>query len=268
MKICMIGDSHLAMMLNAQKEDPIKGLDITPVTWPQEYRDKFLLQGTELVADDPGLVAFWESGGLPSKIDLTAFDRLVFVSFTATAFHAFPILRDHIVSGWNGAKPVVRALKSPLENPDRRRLLTPAVFQHCLAAAIREHHTYKFIEQIRQHSDIPMAVVAAPYLAENTLKHRPGLWGLKRVLKAKDGEALAQSLHKAHETAFGVFENVTVLRQPQETVVQGCLTAEKYREGAMRYGTSVAHGAKDILHAGPLLGRLLMDDIHSLFGET
>jgi hypothetical protein len=264
MKICMIGDSHLAMMLNAQKEEPIKGLDITPVTWPRHFHEQFTLRGTQLCADGPGLVSFWKQGGLGSKIDLTAFDRLVYVSFTATQFSAFHILREHVVSGWNDAKPVIRALNAPMEQPDRRRLLTPAVFNQCLAGVIRENYAYTFTKQIRKHSDIPIAVVPAPFLAENVLTHRPKLWGLKRILRANDGEALAQSLNDAHQIAFGGLENVSVLRQPKETVACGCLTAERYREGAKRYGTTEAHSTTDILHAGPLLGRLLMKMIHTL----
>ena len=264
MKICMIGDSHLAMLLNAQKKYPVKGLDITPVTWPQQFHDQFSLRGTNLCADGAGLASFWRSGGLAPTIDLTAFDRLVFVSFTATAFNAFHILRTHAVSDWNDAEPVIKALDAPLGDAGDRRLLTPAVFKQSLAGTIRENHSYKFIDQIRKHSAIPIAVVPAPFLAEHTLEHRPKLWGLRRVLRAKDGAALAQSLHDAHEIAFGPFADVSVLRQPQQTVTQGCLTAQEYREGAARYGTTVAHSANDILHAGPLLGQILINEISLL----
>lgn len=267
MKICMIGDSHLAMMVNAQKEQRFENLEITPVSWPRQFYDQLSLRGTEMCADGPELIADWERRGLAPKIDLAAFRQLVFVSHTITAFSAFTILRDHVISGWNEAEFLVKRLNSPMGGPDDRRLMTPAVFQECLAGLIQESPTYKLIDHVRKHSSVTIVLVPAPYLAEHTLKHRSRLWRLRQVLRKNDGAALAQSLHQAHEIAFGSFSNVTLLRQPEETVVRGCLTQEMYREGARRYGTGAMHSADDILHAGPLLGRLYLKEICKLSPE-
>lgn len=271
----MIGDSHLAMMVNAKKEQRFENLEVTPVSWPPQFYDQLSMRGTEMCADGPELIADWEKRGLAPKIDLAAFQKLVFVSYTITAFSAFAILRDHVISGWNGADFLVRRLNadfsgntldSPMEDQDERKLMTPAVFQQCLAGLIRENPTYKLVDHVRKHSSVPIVVVPAPYLAEHTLKHRP-LWRLDQVLRKNDGAALARSLHQAHEITFGSFSNVTLLRQPDETVVRGCLTQEMYREGARRYGTGAMHSADDILHAGPLLGRLYLKEICKLIPE-
>ena len=261
MKICMIGDSHLAMMVNAQREQQIEDLDITPVSWPRQFYDQLSLQGTEFCAEGPELAAEWEKHGLPRRIDLSAFDKLVFVSYTINAFSAFAIMRDHVVSGWNDGAFLVKRLNSLSGGPGDRRLMTAAVFKACLADLIRENHTYQFVDHIRKHSDLPIVVVPAPYLAEDAPKQRLRLWGLKQVLRKNDGVALAQALQEAHEIAFAPFSGVTLLRQPEQTVVRGCLTKEEYREGARRFGTQAAQSADDIMHAGPLLGRLFLTEI-------
>ena len=264
MKICMIGDSHLAMMVNAQKEQSFDGLEIAPVSWPRQFFDQLKWHGTEISAEGPELIGHWERSGLPPKIDLSDFDLLVFVSNTTTAFHAFTVLREHIVTGWNESELVVKTLNSPMGAPDDRRLMTQDALTACLTGCIKENHTYKFVDHVRQHCDIPIVVIPAPYLAESSLKRRKNLWGLKLVLRNKDGAALARSLHEAHEIAFGAFSNLKLLRQPEEAIVRGCLTKEIYREGARRFGSQALHGADDILHAGPLLGALWLKEICAL----
>lgn len=264
MKMCMIGDSHLAMMVSAYKEQPLEGLEIVPVSWLRHLGPQVRIDGSSLYADGAELTDFWNGVGLPSRIELAEYDALTFVSFSATLFSVLAILRDHAVSGWNGTKPIIKALNSPLGNPSRRRLITPAVFSDSLSGIMRDNYTYKFIEQIRGVSDIPIMMVPAPLPRELILSHRPNLQALKRILHAQDGGVVAQSLQHAHETTYGAFDNVTVLRQPQETIVHGCLTKEKYRVGASRYGTGVEHDDDDILHAGPLLGQIFLNKISEL----
>ncbi len=263
MKICMIGDSHLAMMINAQRQDPIENLDITPVSWPRQFFDQLAFEGTEICANGPELAEDWERCRLPNRLDLSAFDKVVFVSYTITTFHAFVILGDHAVSGWNDANSLIKKLNSQLKGPGKRRLITPAVFRESLAGLIRENHTFKFVDHLRGHCEVPIVLVPAPYLAEHTLDHRKNLWGLKQVLRKRDGASLVRELHAAHELVFGAYSNLTLLRQPSETVVRGCLTSEEYRAGAARMVTGVAHREDDILHAGPKLGRLYLEQICS-----
>lgn len=261
MKICMIGDSHLAMMINAQRQDPIDGLDITPVSWPRQWFDQVAFEGTEICANGAELAEDWDRCGLPARLDLSTFDKVVFVSYTITAFHAFVILGDHAVSGWNDASFLVKKLNSQLKGPGKRRLITPAVFRESLAGLIRENHTFGFVDHLRQHCDVPIVVIPAPYLAEHTLDHRKNLWGLKQVLRKRDGAVMVDALHDAHQMVFGSYSNLTLLRQPEESVVRGCLTSDVYRAGATRMGTGALHREDDILHAGPKLGRLYLQKI-------
>lgn len=261
MKICMIGDSHLAMMINAHKQQKTPGLDLMPVSWPRQYFDQLSLEGSEFCAGGPELRADWKMLGLPQRINLASFDQVVFVSYTVTAFHAFVLLRDFAVSDWRDAEFLIKRLNSPIGSPGDRRLITPALFKACLAGMIRDNSTFGFVDHLRKHSDVPIVIVPAPYLAEHTLKHRLRMWGLRQVLRKHDGAALADCLHEAHELAFAPFENLRILRQPAETVIRGCLTRETYREGAARMVSGDAHNADDILHAGPRLGALLLRDI-------
>jgi len=118
MKICMIGDSHLAMIVEAYKEKGTSECELSAVTWPREYEDEFTLNGTELVAGGRGLAEFWRGGGLPERIDVTRFDLIALVSHTVTAFNAFAVLREHAVSGWKGADGIEGALLAGDRTPN------------------------------------------------------------------------------------------------------------------------------------------------------
>ena len=261
MNICMIGDSHLAMMLEANKEFFPPSVEITAITWPRQFENQFAFKGTEVSANGDGLVDFWKSCGLTQTVDLADFDKVVFISYTATMFNIFAMLRDHVVSNWNAARPVIESLNAHQASPGARRLLTPAAFQACIVGIIQSNHAYRIASNLREHCQVPMAVVPPPFLAETTLKHRPKLTGLKRVLNHKDGANLAAGYNDAHRVAFAHIPDVSVVAQPAQTVVRGCLTKDDYRAGAKRFGMEVAHSNDDVMHAGPLMGQLLLNTI-------
>ncbi len=264
MKTCIIGDSHLAMLVNAHKAYPVDGMDVTPVPLPRPLEGRQLLVGTEMRSDDDDLTAFWERGGLGPVVDLTVFDRVVFVSYTATIFNALALLRDHAVTGWTDAKPVMKSLNSSLGNPTSRRLLTPAVYRASLAGTIQANHTHAFVDELRRNCDVPITIIPPPFLAYNTLQIRKSFAGLRRILQQDDGAKLASALNDAHDMAFAAMSDVSVLHQPPETVIHGCLTAKKYTEGATRYGVEMDQEANDIIHAGPAMGGLLLNEIKAL----
>ncbi|WP_299043369.1 hypothetical protein [uncultured Tateyamaria sp.] len=261
MKICMIGDSHLAMMMEAAKAYSKSECDITAVTWPRQFEDQFSYQGSQLMAMGPELAAFWKSGGYSDRIELTKFDKIVFVSHTVTMFNIFNILRDHVVSDWNGGALVVEAVNSLNAPPNRRRLLTSAAFHECLKGIITSNYAFRIAAEARAHCAVPICVLPAPFLAEGTLTHRPNLNGLKRILNRKDGANLARAYNDAHVAAFADVTDVTVVPQPAETITRACLTKEDYRVGATKFGTDDLHRADDVMHAGPLMGQLLLKDI-------
>ncbi|WP_415919510.1 hypothetical protein [Tateyamaria sp. SN6-1] len=263
----MIGDSHLTMMLEANKAFYSDKLEIAPITWPRQYVDQFAFSGTELMAQGDALAHFWKGCGLNPTVDAAQFDAVVFVSRTVTAFNIFTILQDYVVSNWNGARDAIKSLKSMIHSPSNRRLMTPAAFEECMIGIIQSDFTYRIAAQLREHCTVPIFVVPPPYLAERTLKHRPHLTGLKRILHNDDGSVFAESYTAAHHSAFARIPDVSVLTQPDQTVTRGCLTKETYRAGAKRFGTDDAHREDDVMHAGPAFGKLCLDRITAAMAE-
>lgn len=261
MKLCLLGDSHLAKFVRAQKEDPIPDLEITAVSWPGDCFREIGFRGTELYADGPGVEKLWTRLNTPMQVDLSGFDKVVLVSNTVTSFNVFRILRDCVVSTWSEARPAIASLKSFLGNPDGRRLLSQSAFMASLVCIIKNNESYQVVSHLREHSDVPVIVIPAPYLSENTLRLRGKMDGLRRVLEAKDGPILAQSIEEAHRQAFAHFANLRLIFQPKQTIAQGCLTKDSYRVGASRLGKEVDHGRRDVMHAGPLMGQLLLKEI-------
>ncbi|MEL7100023.1 MAG: hypothetical protein AAGM84_14450 [Pseudomonadota bacterium] len=258
MKICIFGDSHLAMFVKAAQAHPELGVELTPVSWIFGNEGQYKASNGRLTVHGPEMAAFWERANIPTSIDLNAFDRLVCVSGTVTSHNAFPLLRGHTIYGWPGAQ------KARAAGKQTRTLMTEAAFVQALTARAQAGDAFTLTRALRAACEVPIAVAPAPLLAETTLTQRPKLVVLKRVLNAGDGAALREALHTAQTRAYAQIDGVDVIFQPDDSVTQGCLTRETYRVGAARYGSGQMHDETDILHAGPALGKALLQQILEL----
>lgn len=261
MKICMVGDSHLTMILEAHKQLNAASIEVDAVTWPRQHEDQFSFEGVELVATGNELAKFWEVGGLPDRIDVTQYDKVVFVSYTITMFNIFKILSDHVVSSWNGAEHIIDSINACSTFVSKRRLLTASALQESMVGIIRSNYAFRIASALRDYSSMPISVVPPPFLREETLTYRPNLTGLKRILNNNDGVSLADAFNSAHRSAFADIADVCIITQPEHTLTRGCLTKESYRSGAKKFGTDIAHKADDVMHAGPLLGQVIWNEL-------
>ncbi len=81
MRICIVGNSHTAMLINALREDDL-GLDVTMFAVPGSGPVKAVQEGSRLIARDDYTQSKLSRLGMPHEVDLAAFDGVVFVGST------------------------------------------------------------------------------------------------------------------------------------------------------------------------------------------
>ncbi|MFC4730867.1 hypothetical protein ACFO5Z_04780 [Salipiger abyssi] len=262
MKLCVIGDSHVAMLMAALRD---AGPGAPEVIWfakPGLAEGEAALEGSRLCARDPDLVTRLESLGTPPEVDLDGVDAVVFVGGTVSAFGAVRLLQGHRVSGWPSARALIAAADTPSAAPLKQPLISERAYLAALEGVIRESVTHRLVTGLREASAVPVCVVPQPLPSEAILETEKKYPVFKRVARHGDGPAVAASLIAAHERAFAGLSGVTVFRQPEESIAQGFLTARAYTRDAVRL-TAGAMPRDDVLHAGPALGALYLARIRA-----
>lgn len=236
-------------------------LEITTFAQPGNGPEEVLFDQSVITADCADLRTFLDKMGTPHSLDLNAFDMVILATKTATAFNMFGLLKGYRVSDWASSAGFRQTIRAPGEDLDAERLISSAAVQACLINAIQSNLSYRLCAQIRRGCDVPIYIVRNPLLAEKTLEHRPKLNGLRRILARGDGDALRACIDAAHIAAFDGLTGVRVIMQPKDTITEGCLTKEAYGRDSVRLASTKPHFDTDILHAGPKLGALLLQDI-------
>lgn len=201
--------------------------------------------------------------GTAHQLPLNSFDFLVLVSRTATLFDVLEVLKGYRVSDWKSTRRsgFVHEILDPDYQLGDPYLITEAALHACLLSRIRTNQTYSLCAQIRQVSAVPIFVVPAPLLAEQTPQLRPKLLGLKRALRGDDGQNIRLCLERAHDAAFQDIPDVVAIPQPAETIAHGCLTKTEFGRDSVRLASPHHHDETDILHAGAKMGALIMAEI-------
>lgn len=263
MRACIVGDSHAAMLVGGHARLAPKDLEITVFAEAGKGPQEFSFEGSVLSAQGRKLKRTLDRMGTPHRLDMSSFDLLILVSRTATPFTILDILKGYRVSDWISTRE--SAFRRKIVDPDialpDERLVTKAAVQTTLTAMIKANDTFRFCEQVRNFSRAPIFIVPSPLPAEHTLKHRPRFFGLKRALTREDGDELRDCVQQSHFAAFQELDDVTIITQPEETIVHGCLTKAEFGRDSVRLASTQQHEETDILHAGPKMGALILQDI-------
>lgn len=259
MKLCVIGSSHVAMLMLAERDAPTPGLDLTFYAAPSGGVEAAELDGTTLRAVTPELRARLDMTGAPHAVDLNDFDAVVFVGETVSVFSAVALVRQANVSDWPSAAPLIAAAGEPFAPVLKRPLLTRAAYVAALAGAAREKLTYRLARALRERSDVPIAVVPQPYPAERVLEGNAPV--VRRIHRDGDGASLATCLAEAHEAAFAGIDRLHIVSQPPETVTGDFLTHDAFARHAMRLSLQQRQPKDDVLHMGGAYGRLALDAV-------
>ncbi|MDF1853858.1 hypothetical protein [Pseudooceanicola sp.] len=259
MKLCILGNSHVAMLMLADRAAPSDDLALTFFAKPAGGPEGARIDGTTLIAEDPELQERLDAIGTPQRLDLMDFDAVVLVGEVISAFSAIALLRRHFVTGWPSAASHIAAQATPLSAPNKRALLSPAAFHAALVAANHAKLSHRLALEIRAACPLPLMLVPQPYPAARMLQDKAKYPVFRRVHQAGDGPHLAAALTRAQAESFVGIENLHLIAQPDETIAKHFFTRDDFSRGAMRLSLNQALPEDDVLHAGPDYGRLILD---------
>ena len=249
MRLCLIGDSHAAMLIAAHRQDP-RGTALTVFAKPGLVASDLAVEGGMLHALSDDLRKRLAGMGTADRLDLHQFDALVIAGPVPSVFAAVRLQQGHAVSGWpSGAQAMARAL-GDVALPKARPLMTRAAYRAALTALTET----SLAAMLVRAAPVPVRVVPQPCPSDALLQMEGKYPVIRRVIQKGDGAALAEDLDHAHRAVFGAH----CLSQPAETRSHGCLT----RADLMRGGPRLAEGGRqevdDVLHGNARLGARLL----------
>ncbi|MCR8549013.1 hypothetical protein M4578_14335 [Salipiger sp. P9] len=263
MKLCVIGNSHVAMLMAALRDAAPADMDITWFAKPGLAEGEAVLDGSRLCARDPDLVTRLERLGTPEYVDLAAFDGVVFVGSTASAFAAVRLLQGHRVSGWPSARKMISGALTPFAAPLKHPMLSEPAYLAALTDLIRGNLTYKLATALRAASAVPICVIPQPFPSDRLFDGDKKYPMFRRVVRRGDAAALAACLRSAHARAFAGIPGLVAFDQPADTIAQDFLTAAAYTRDAVRLSQTDTLPRDDVLHAGPALGARYLDSLRA-----
>ncbi len=259
MKLCVIGNSHVGMLRAAARDLGPDGPEITFFAKAGSGLDKARIRGSVIAADDPELAAAQARFGMPTAIDVSAFDAVILVAGTASIYSALRILQRFRVSGWPSCGHASETPGAPGTAPPERALISESAFVASLSDEARTGVSHAFANAIRRASKVPLLLVPQPYPSERVFDSaRPQEFGFLRARMNGEGAAVASCLNRAVDAAFGDVPDVVVLHQPADTIAHGFTTAQAFTRDAVRVDGDTQQHATDLLHVGPAFGKRVL----------
>jgi hypothetical protein len=187
------------------------------------------------------------SGGL-KVIDLTKFDVIVIYGLGLRS-------RDGLIALTEFQPATVRF-------DDTSRLISESAFSALLASGF-SRSTAMHVLNLVKGCGKPIILAPAPLPNENLLSRPNFDW-----MKTKEGQraaAWATEVARRNWRAMAQDAGVSLLLQPEDTIVGGCLTRKKYAVGASRL--SGRDYNDDPTHLNPQFGKCVLDDISSMLPQ-
>ncbi|MBN2631597.1 MAG: hypothetical protein JXR75_13785 [Rhodobacteraceae bacterium] len=258
MRALVFGNSHTACLIEAWREVAARTGEATPeVTLEFFVRSgsgvaEYELAGTRIAAATEAQKAFLARLSLPVAQDLAGFDALVIVGSEVSLFHVVHVLNRYRILDW------------PMTQDPEMPALTEAVLRLAVAEALHASNAAQLMAALRAIPALaakPIHLVPQPFVSERALTASKAGAGFKRLCREQIGDLAAQVF--TDETArLAASFDVRFHPQPVETIVHGCLTAQRFTERARRLvNLGQLQPADDILHANLAYGRLILHQI-------
>lgn len=259
MKLGFIGDSHVAMFIQATFVHPSKDVENTFFAKSQTGPVDVEFDHQSIRATGEQLSQALRSKGMPTEIQLDAHDAIVLVAMLPSIFFSTSLTAMHQVFNWPSFKRRQDDFATPFSSVLPRPFLSREALMASLVGVAKSELSYNYVAKIRARSEVPIFIVPQPYPSVSVLE-RPRF---KRVLKSGDGPAHSALLNEVYAKVFDSFSNVKVITQPMATIEHGFLSKLEFMRGASRLSPDQAQPKRDVLHANHLYGQLVLDEILS-----
>ncbi|ASP22265.1 hypothetical protein ANTHELSMS3_03642 [Antarctobacter heliothermus] len=262
MKLCLIGDSHAAMLIAAHRLDPA-GENLTVFAKPGLVAGDIALDGPRLRAASVDMHARLAEMGMPDTLNLADFDAVAIAGLVPSAFAAARLQQGHSVTGWpSGAHSIAKAL-TDAPAAKTRPLLSRAAYVASLTGLCQT----SLAARIASIAPCPVVVIAQPFPSD-ALLDKDGTYPIfRRLLRHGDGSALAADLITAHRAGLTPLSGTTYLPQPADTLSHGCLTQAGFMRGGPRLSNGTRQDSNDVLHGNAALGARLLSDLRAILAR-
>lgn len=247
MKICIIGNSHLAALKLAwdQLSADNKGTELVFFGARAKAMSHMAIQNECLIPTDENTLEDinFTSGGL-GYIDVNKFDA-IFLYGLACDFNVFSIpLKNHRLNGNNPAY----------------KMMTSSCFTRACQDMIKESLIFKLATMVRQISDKPLFISPSPFPSETCIYDKSGKWDILEQVKP-DGADIKKYYYNAIELVFKPL-NAFILYQPNVTISEILFTKQEFSNGSIRMikGFSSYHPKDDYAHMNKEYGIKFLTD--------
>jgi len=248
MRICVIGNSHLAALKQAWDQLTFDYREIELVFFGArasamthlEVQNGCLVPTNEETRQD----IYFTSGG-QSLIDINGFDAVLLYGLACDTHIFSPALATHRVG--NIADTT-------------RKIMSLSCFTRICEDRVRRSLMFKIASLVRSVSGVPIFISPSPFPSRSCVEDTSGKWN---ILAANYCQPIQQGYYDGINRAFQSFEGI-FLPQPGDTVTDFLFTKTQFSKGSIRLieGLSSAHPDDDYNHMNKDYGNAFL--IHAL----
>jgi hypothetical protein len=263
MRVCILGNSHVAALRAAWALDPGRWPDLSPgfVAAPRSLLQHTAVQDGHLVATSPKTQAALHRLSGCTTVDLGVPDAFVIVGLAVAMTVALQPYRD---ARWFGL-PSVAAVDDPGTLP--QGLISARAALAIVRANLTQRLGMQLAGRLHAATRQPIFVVPQPRISDSILARRNPATRLHKIaIRNQDGAALAALFEQAATAALAPC-GALFLPQPALTVSQDLLTAACYMSQPEHLLLRPPND-DDITHANAQYGALVLDQIANAVAST
>ncbi|WP_198007895.1 glycosyltransferase family 32 protein [Methylovulum miyakonense] len=245
MKVCVMGNSHLAALKlawdelvvdNNRNELVFFGARANAMVH-MEIRNGCLFPTDELTKQD----IIFTSGGLES-IDFNGFDAVLLYGLACDVRIFSLALATHKLEN--------------IEDPSRQ-VMTQACFTRVCQDVVSHNLLYKLAAMVRSVVDLPIFISPSPFPSRECVND-PSKWDF---LAGNYCQSIQKGYYDGIKNAFQALQGIMIF-QPEDTITDFLFTKPHFSSGSIRLteGLSTAHPADDYVHMNKSYGIEFLKD--------
>jgi hypothetical protein len=246
MKVCIIGNSHIAALKAGLPDVSLGDVEITFFGAPGECLNDMMLEDGIMFAPTEELRRIVRiTAGDQGDLRIRDFDAFVVIGLE---FGVLPVLRTYRT----------HRADSHVFRIGAQQIVSDRCFDQTVYDLLNESPAVKLVRRLRSVTDRPILLCeqAAP---SESIADFAGWW--RQLADSADADALRELVERTI-ARLPLSAGVSVAPQPEETLVRPILTAQEFSVGSVRLTPSVQdqHPDTDYAHMNATYGALVMRD--------
>lgn len=254
LRVCILGNSHVACVREALGQSRAR----RPATFElfaahANGLDDLIIRGGKAIAGSQKLTQTFHKLSMRGRFDLNEFDAFVIVGCEASIFRA--VLATNRVMCWH-----MPSLEQSPSTLGKRQLVSEPCFRQVLVDALEATVAHRLVRDLHAETDAPIFLCPQPRPSTAALGEKSRFPRIATAARTGDAFFISRLFREALEQAFG--SKAKVLHQPGQTITSEICTDNAHTEGSLRLAARrIEHDEKDVIHANPRYGALILDQI-------